>query len=163
MALPIVAQPAVIRAALAAGKHVLSEKPVGPRIAEAAALVREYREGRVTSPPPPSSGPGSGTAAATPATWAVAENFRFYEAYRYAAAEARKLGNVTGFVVRLFMHIAEGEYMKCVGREEAACPASRQQDTFRRLSDASPSQIPPPGFTLPGVPTPHHTSSLSGW
>jgi predicted dehydrogenase len=41
--LPITAQPAVVRAALAAGKAVLSEKPVAADVREGARLVAEYR------------------------------------------------------------------------------------------------------------------------
>jgi hypothetical protein len=41
--LPITVQPDVIRAALAAGKHILSEKPVAPDVASGAALIAEYR------------------------------------------------------------------------------------------------------------------------
>jgi len=40
--LPITAQPALIRAAWKAGKHVLSEKPVGKDVQSARELVEEY-------------------------------------------------------------------------------------------------------------------------
>jgi aryl-alcohol dehydrogenase-like predicted oxidoreductase len=41
--LPITVQPDVVRAALKAGKHVLSEKPVAPDVAAGATLIAEYR------------------------------------------------------------------------------------------------------------------------
>ncbi|KAL7423452.1 hypothetical protein Q5752_001032 [Cryptotrichosporon argae] len=40
--LPIVAQPDVVRQALRAGKHVISEKPLGKDVAHAKALIDEY-------------------------------------------------------------------------------------------------------------------------
>lgn len=42
IALPITTQPDVIRRAWEHGKHVLSEKPVAPTVAEGALLIREY-------------------------------------------------------------------------------------------------------------------------
>jgi len=44
LVLPITAQPDIIRRAWKAGKHVLSEKPLGRDIAEAKALVDEYEK-----------------------------------------------------------------------------------------------------------------------
>jgi len=59
--LPIAVQPAIIEAALRAGKHVISEKPVAPHVASGRELLQTAREitqenGRV---------------------WMVAENFRY--------------------------------------------------------------------------------------
>jgi len=42
--LPITLQPSIILRALAAGKHVLSEKPVAPSVAEGLDLIKEYEE-----------------------------------------------------------------------------------------------------------------------
>lgn len=44
IALPITTQPDVIRRAWEHGKHVLSEKPVAPSVAEGILLIREYDE-----------------------------------------------------------------------------------------------------------------------
>ena len=42
VALPITVQPEVIRSALSYGKHVLSEKPVAPSVADGLELINEY-------------------------------------------------------------------------------------------------------------------------
>lgn len=44
IALPIMVQPDVIRSALSHGKHVLSEKPMAPSVAEGLQLVSEYEK-----------------------------------------------------------------------------------------------------------------------
>lgn len=85
LALPIPDQPAYIRKALAAGKHVLAEKPIGPDVASAQELIAYYRR----------------VAAETQATLAIAENFRFTAGWNYGREEVKKLGRVTGFAVRV--------------------------------------------------------------
>ncbi|KAH7121944.1 hypothetical protein B0J13DRAFT_160271 [Dactylonectria estremocensis] len=86
IALPIVSQPEFIRAALAADKHVLAEKPLAPDVKTGRELIEYYRrvsrEGKVTL--------------------SIAENFRFVPSFAYAAAEARKLGRLQHFSVRSF-------------------------------------------------------------
>jgi predicted dehydrogenase len=77
--LPIANQAKYIRAALLAGKHVLSEKPVAENVAEAEELIRWYRT------------------EIKGATWAVAENFRFLDSYAYAADQIKTLGRIIGF------------------------------------------------------------------
>lgn len=72
--LPILTQPDVIKKALAAGKHVLSEKPVAKDLATATSLIGYH----ATLPNPP--------------IWAVAENFRFMESLRYAAGKVKEIG-----------------------------------------------------------------------
>lgn len=62
IALPIMSQPEYIRKALLAGKHVLSEKPIGPTVKDAKDLIKWYR---ATVKPE--------------ITWAVAENFRYLD------------------------------------------------------------------------------------
>ncbi|KAI1325133.1 hypothetical protein F5Y16DRAFT_279200 [Xylariaceae sp. FL0255] len=83
--LPIVDQPSYIEKALAAGKHVLAVKPIAKDVATAVKLISYYKE----------------VSAETKATLAIAENFRYQPGWGYGAEEIRKLGNVTGFVVRL--------------------------------------------------------------
>jgi predicted dehydrogenase len=85
LALPIMDQPGYIEKALAAGKHVLAEKPIAPDVASAQKLIAYYKKG----------------SAKTHATLAIAENFRFNQGWAYGAEEIKKLGKVTGFVVRL--------------------------------------------------------------
>jgi predicted dehydrogenase len=76
VSLPIDAQPAYVLAALAAGKPVLSEKPVGPSVATARRLIKAAKRFR--------------------APWLVGENFAFMgHAERLRALLAqRKLGDV---------------------------------------------------------------------
>lgn len=70
IALPIRVQPEVVRRALTAGKHVLSEKPIAPAHATARELMalNEARSGQV---------------------WMVGENLRYESAYPTAAALLR--------------------------------------------------------------------------
>ena len=84
--LPITAQPAIILKALAAGKHVLSEKPVAPDVERGRALIREYEakykpKGLV---------------------WRVAENFEAEPGYHAArkAIQDGRIGKVTFFNAR---------------------------------------------------------------
>ncbi len=71
--------------ALAAGKHVLAEKPIAPDVASALKLIDYYKK----------------VSAENNATLAIAENFRFVNGWKHAAEEIKKLGRVTGFVVRI--------------------------------------------------------------
>ncbi|KAL3447649.1 hypothetical protein BJX65DRAFT_307714 [Aspergillus insuetus] len=79
ISLPIANQAKYIRAALVAGKHVLSEKPIAENIAEAQELIKWYRT------------------EIKGATWAVAENFRFLDSYAYASEQIKTLGKIIGF------------------------------------------------------------------
>lgn len=94
IALPIPAQPEYIKQALLAGKHVLSEKPVAKDIATAQELLAWYR-----------SNSDSGRVRAT---WGVAENFRFLQRFSFGAQEARKLGRVLGFRLRVSIMVQKG-------------------------------------------------------
>ncbi|PWY63592.1 oxidoreductase family, NAD-binding Rossmann fold protein [Aspergillus eucalypticola CBS 122712] len=90
IALPIPAQPSYIRAALQAGKHVLSEKPIAGDLNTARALLSEYQ------------------ALATKPLWGVAENWRFLAKFTRVAEEVRKLGTVKAFRVSVRTLIGEG-------------------------------------------------------
>ncbi|KAF3760824.1 NAD(P)-binding protein [Cryphonectria parasitica EP155] len=89
IALPIASQPSYVEAALKAGKHVLSEKPVGPDVEGAKKLVQAYRavvkEQGVSAP-----------------MWSIAEQFRFLPKFVWAAEQARGLGKVIGFHFKVF-------------------------------------------------------------
>ena len=67
IALPITVQPAIIRQAFAARKHVISEKPVAPDIAAAKSLIDIYRH-------------------YSDLVWMVGENWRYEDAFQQAAA-----------------------------------------------------------------------------
>ncbi len=72
--LPIPALPGVVRQALEAGKHVLSEKPIAPTVAEAKALIAHSRS-------------------FADQVWMVGENWRYEGAFQ-AAAEAIRGGRI---------------------------------------------------------------------
>ncbi|KJR88931.1 uncharacterized protein SPSK_07648 [Sporothrix schenckii 1099-18] len=72
--MPINLQPQAIRAALAAGKHVISEKPVADTVAHAQALIADY------------------DALPRKPIWAVAENYRYMQSLQLAEAKLRALG-----------------------------------------------------------------------
>jgi predicted dehydrogenase len=78
-------QPAYIKKALAAGKHVLSEKPIAENVREASELVAWYHAECDSSK----------------VLWSVAENFRFFDTYRVAGEEIAKLGRMMGFRLRV--------------------------------------------------------------
>ncbi|EXJ80116.1 hypothetical protein A1O1_08258 [Capronia coronata CBS 617.96] len=67
VAVPIPAQPALIKKAFAAGKHVLSEKPIAKDIATAKDLLESYK------------------ASSSKGYWAVGENLRFWYSVNKAA------------------------------------------------------------------------------
>ncbi len=69
--LPIRAMPAVVEAALAAGKHVISEKPIAPELAGVGRLLDAYAASRARFP-------GQ--------VWMVGENWRYEPAFLQAAA-----------------------------------------------------------------------------
>jgi predicted dehydrogenase len=92
VALPIKNQPEYIEAALKAGKHVLSEKPIAENLKDAENLIRYYNKNIDKSK----------------VTWGVAENFRFLESYAYAGQEVEKLGKILGFQVKTFNYVQPG-------------------------------------------------------
>ncbi|PKS06036.1 hypothetical protein jhhlp_007870 [Lomentospora prolificans] len=85
VALPILNQPAVIKKAIAAGKHVLSEKPIAKDTATAKELLEWY--GSLSSPP----------------IWGVGENFRFLDSVVYATEQLKEIGgDVVTFGFEMF-------------------------------------------------------------
>lgn len=90
--LPIASQASYIRAALSAGKHVLSEKPVAENVAEAEALIKWYREEIEHQ---------------KKATWSVAENFRYLDSFRQAREKVQGLGKIIGFRVKVYGNIQQ--------------------------------------------------------
>jgi predicted dehydrogenase len=92
IALPIPSQPKYIEAALAAGKHVLSEKPIAGDIEEAQKLIKYYNT-KINR---------------NNVFWGVAENFRFLDSFLYGQQEIQKLGKVLGFRVKMFTKIKPG-------------------------------------------------------
>ena len=88
ISLPILVQPSFVKRAIAAGKHVLSEKPIGPDMKIASNLLKWYRTKKRRE------------------IWSVGENFRFMDQMNFAADEIRKLsGEVVTFSVRLYAYI----------------------------------------------------------
>lgn len=92
IAVTILNGPEFIEAALLAGKHVLSEKPIAPDIKGAQKLISFYNE-KIDR---------------TKTTWAVAENFRFLESFAFGASEVAKLGRLLGFRAKMFTKTEPG-------------------------------------------------------
>ncbi|KAL9101209.1 MAG: hypothetical protein Q9163_003511 [Psora crenata] len=92
IALPISVQPTVIRQALEAGKHVLSEKPIADNVKTAEELLQWHSEH------------GGQT------LWSVGENFRFLEPIIFGWSQLRAFGGkVESFSVTLHGFIAEND------------------------------------------------------
>lgn len=90
IALPITVQPSVIRNALEAGKHVLSEKPIAADPETALDLMAQRNNSKRGN------------------IWAVAENFRFLNPITVGHRTLRDFGgDVTSFRVQLLTLIDE--------------------------------------------------------
>lgn len=110
--LPIPAQPAYIKAALAAGKHVLSEKPIAPDMASARALLEWYERSGAVDP--------------KAVSWGVAENFRFMSPIQHAAAQVATLGRVLNFSAKIQLLMGEGsKYQRRRNRRQPLLPHTR--------------------------------------
>ncbi|KAF8216835.1 oxidoreductase family protein [Mycena galopus ATCC 62051] len=98
--LPITLQPSIIRKALAAGKHVLSEKPVAPDVAGGISLIKEYNEKYREQ---------------KKLVWRVAENFEAEPGFRTAGEliKAGKIGKVIFFKATVMNFVdTENKYYK---------------------------------------------------
>jgi len=93
IALPILHQPQAIRAALAAGKHVLSEKPIASDLAEASELIQWHAEN------------------AAGLVWSVAENYRYNKHYEHAAEVVRRgtIGKLSFFTYQMLAGVKPGD------------------------------------------------------
>jgi len=91
--LPITIQPKIILKALAAGKHVLSEKPVAPDVKSGLELIKEYNS--VYKP--------------KGLVWRVAENYEADFGFQAAGKAIRdgKIGKVTNFSATLENYITQ--------------------------------------------------------
>ncbi|EIN14628.1 oxidoreductase family protein [Punctularia strigosozonata HHB-11173 SS5] len=91
--LPITTQPSIILKALAAGKHVLSEKPVAPDVASGLKLIAEYET----------------KYKAKGLVWRVAENYEAEPGQRVAAEAIKtgKIGSITYFSARFVNYVDE--------------------------------------------------------
>lgn len=85
IALPIGTQTDFIEQALKAGKHVLAEKPIAPDVATAKKLLY--------------------SASSYGVYFSVAENYRFIPKFVYAAEQAKNLGKLNHFNVKVFTFI----------------------------------------------------------
>jgi len=92
IALPILVQPAFIKQALAAGKHVLAEKPLAKDVATGKELLDWY----------------DANIDRKKVTLGIAEQFRYYKAFVYAAQKAREFGKVLGFRLKLGAFVQPG-------------------------------------------------------
>lgn len=102
--LPIPAQPAYIKKALSAGKHVLAEKPIAKDIATAQELLAWTKD-----------------PANTTATFSVAENFRFLDSFKHGAKQIATLGRILTFRTRIANFVVAGsKYYETSWRKEPA-------------------------------------------
>lgn len=84
-------QPEFIKKALAAGKHVLAEKPIAKDVSTAKELVA-----------------WTSHSANTHATYSVAENFRYLDSFVYASEQLKSLGRILTFRARVSLFVEGG-------------------------------------------------------
>ena len=98
IAVPLFVQSELIRKALAAGKHVLSEKPIAEDVKTAETLIEWYR------------------CAQRKEIWSVAENFRYLPGVMLASDALRSIGGtVTSFYLELYGFVGEKEQVHVYG------------------------------------------------
>ena len=142
--LPILNQPEYIRAALSAGKHVLSEKPIAENVKDAADLIQWYHSNIDTKR----------------VTWAVAENFRYLNSFDHAQQEVQKLGRVLGFRVRLYGNVEAGsKYYGMVISRISRGGLWLNSDRNRMAEDTNTSRWIPAGWRCPF----HRRYSTATW
>lgn len=91
---PILAQPALIRKAISAGKHVLSEKPMAKDLSTAQELLAWYQQPEVSKL----------------GLWAVGENFRFWNCANRGAELVREIGgDLLTFRVNYYTSITDDD------------------------------------------------------
>ncbi|KAL4807627.1 hypothetical protein BDV18DRAFT_135692 [Aspergillus unguis] len=107
LALPITAQPTYVKQALAAGKHVLSEKPIAKDLKTAEDLIAWYSDASNVN--------------RSQTLWGVAENYRFMSKWLKTASEVQKLGGVKTFRVQVRTKIGtDGKYYNTPWRKTPA-------------------------------------------
>ncbi|KAI9006970.1 oxidoreductase family protein [Hyaloraphidium curvatum] len=147
----ISSMPEMIRRAWKAGKHVLSEKPAAPDVAAGLALLAEYeKEYRPKG-----------------IVWQVAENYRADPGVRLAASEARKLGKLRFFDMRIGLSVPsvpdwratpdyQGGLVLDAGVHFAALAralAGTEPATVSAFSSASNPKLPPLDSVVAAVRT----------
>jgi predicted dehydrogenase len=107
--LPIAVQPAVVEAALRAGKHVLSEKPMAPDVATGQRLLQTAAE----------------LTRASGKVWMVAENYRYEDAFRAAGLAVREsvIGRPVQFFWNTYLNIStQDKYYQTTWRRDNSFP-----------------------------------------
>ncbi|GAB7357950.1 hypothetical protein MBLNU230_g0117t1 [Neophaeotheca triangularis] len=102
IALPILVQPAFVKQALSAGKHVLAEKPIAKDVATARELIAWYH----------------GNTDTTKVYFGVAEQFRYLNAFVAGAKQVRDFGNVVGLRLRMQTLLTGGKYFETPWRKK---------------------------------------------
>ena len=107
--LPIAVQPGVVEAALRAGKHVISEKPVAPDVATGKRLLETAAQ----------------LTRASGQVWMVAENIRYEDAFQRAGESIRngEIGRPVQFYWNTFINIRpQDKYYQTTWRRDNSFP-----------------------------------------
>lgn len=123
IALPISHQPSVVLQCLAAGKHVLSEKPVAPDVKSGIDLIAEYEK----------SYKPKGL------IWRVAENYETEPGYRAAvqAIRAGKIGDIRFFRLSAVGYVdKDSKWYKTPWRTVPDVRAFRASDAHHSLTSS---------------------------